>query len=67
MTALKQMILNEIRQSNDIKSQKKEIFHDFCKFLPHEGYFCWKVHLKVIYTFYLKHQKYLRTDHPPFI
>ena len=30
----------------------------FCKFLPHKGNLGWKVPLKVIYTFYLKHQKY---------
>ena len=30
----------------------------FCKFLPHKGNLCWKVASKVIYTFYLKHQKY---------
>ena len=34
-------------------------------FLPHKGHFCWKLHSKDIYTFYLKHQhlKHL----PPFI
>ena len=29
-----------------------------CKFHPHKRNFGWKVPLKVIYTFYLKHQKY---------
>ena len=30
----------------------------FCEFLPHKGNFCWKLTSKVIYTSYLKHQKY---------
>ena len=30
----------------------------FCKFLPHKILFCWKVHIKNMYTFYLKNQKY---------
>ena len=58
LTALKQMILDEIRQSNGIKSQKINFFMVFCKFLPHKENFCWKVPSKVIYTYYLKHQKY---------
>ena len=29
LTALKQMILDEIRQSNGIKSPKNQLFHDF--------------------------------------
>ena len=56
LAALQQMILDEIKQSNDIKPQ--EIFMIFCKFLPHKGNFCWKVPSKVIYTFYRKLQKY---------
>ena len=58
LTALKQMILDEIKQSNGIKPQKIYFFMIFCKFLPHKGNFCWKVPSKVIYTFYLKHRKY---------
>ena len=58
LTALKQMILDEIRQSNGIKSQKINFFMIFCKFLPHKDNFCWKVPSKVVYTFYMKHQKY---------
>ena len=58
LTALKQMILDEIRQSNGIKPPKINFFTIFCKFLPHKGNFTWKVPSKVIYTFYLKHQKY---------
>ena len=30
----------------------------FGKFLPHNGNFFWKVFSKIIYTFYLKYQKY---------
>ena len=58
LTALKQMILNEIKQSNALKPQTINFFLIFCKFIPHKGNFCWKVSWKVIYTFYLKHQKY---------
>ena len=54
-TAFKQMILDEIRQLIGIKPPKIMIL---CKFLPHKGHFCWKLPSKVIYTFYLKHQKY---------
>ena len=53
-----QTILNEIKQSNGIKPQKINFFSIFCKFLPQKGNFFWKVPSKVIYTFYLKHQKY---------
>ena len=63
LTALKQMILNEIRQSNGIKSQKINSFRIFCKFLSHKGYFCWKVPSKVIFTFYLKHQNIPSAHH----
>ena len=58
MTAKKQMILHEIKQSNGIKPQKINFSCFFCKFLPHKGNFCWKVPSKLIYSFYLKHQKY---------
>ena len=58
LTVLKQMFLDEIKQSNGIKPQKLTFFMIFCKFLSHKGTFCWKVPLKNIYTFYLKHQKY---------
>ena len=57
LTVLKQMILDEIKQSNGIKPPKINFFMIFCKFLPHKGNFCWKVPSKVIYTFYLKHKK----------
>ena len=58
LAALKQMILYEIKQSNGIKPQEIYFFMIFCQFLPHKGNFCWKVPSKVIYTFYLKLQKY---------
>ena len=58
LTVLKQIILDEIKQSNGIKPQKINFFMIFCKFLPHTGTFWWKVPSKNIYTFYLKHQKY---------
>ena len=58
LTALKQMSLDEIKQSNSIKPPKIYFFMIFCKFLPHTGNFCWNVPSQVIYTFYLKLQKY---------
>ena len=58
LAALKQMILDEIKQSNGIKPQEIYFFMIFCKFFPHNEHFCWKVPSKVIYTFYLKLQKY---------
>ena len=58
LTVLKQMILDEIKQSNGIKPQKITIFMIFLNFLPHKGNFGWKLPSKIIYTFYLKHQKY---------
>ena len=58
LTALKQMISDEISQSNGIKSQNISSFMIFWWFIPHKGNFCWKVPSKVIYNFYLKHQKY---------
>ena len=58
LPVLKQMILDEIKQSNGIKPPNNNFFMIFLKFLPHKGPFCWKVTLKNIYTFYLKHQKY---------
>ena len=59
LNALKQMILDEINQSTGMKPQKTLFFMIFCKFIPHKGNFGWKVPLKVIFTFYLKHQKYI--------
>ena len=58
LTALKQMILDEIEQSNGIKPQKNNFFMIFCKFLLHKGNLCWKVPSQISYTFYLKHKKY---------
>ena len=40
------------------KPPKKLLFQDFFQFLPHNKNFCWKVSSKIIYNFYLKHQKY---------
>ena len=57
LSALKQMIVGEIKLSNGIKP-KNHFLKIFCKFLPHKGKFWWKVSSKMIYTFYLKHQKY---------
>ena len=58
LTVLKQMILDEIKQSNGIKPQKINFFMIFCKFLPHKETLCWKVPSQDIFIFYLKHQKY---------
>ena len=58
LTVLKQMILDEIKQSNGTKPPKINFFMIFCKLLPHKRTFCWKVPSKNIYTFYLKHRKY---------
>ena len=58
LAALKQMILDEIEQSNGIKPKDIYFFMIVCKFCPHKGNLCWKVPSKVIYTFYLKLQKY---------
>ena len=58
LAALKQMIVSDINQSIGIKPQNIYFFMIFCKFLPHKGNFCLKVHPKVIFTFYLKLQKY---------
>ena len=41
-----------------LKPKKSIFFIIFCQFLPHKGNFCQKVPSKVIYTSYLKHQKY---------
>ena len=38
--------------------KKSNFFMIFCKFLPHKGHFCWKLHSQVIYTIYLNHKKY---------
>ena len=48
LSALKQKILDEIKQSNGIKPLTNQTFHDFCKFLPHKGNFCWKVSSTII-------------------
>ena len=58
LSALKQKILDEIKQSNCIKPPKIHFFMILCKFLPHKPNFCWKVPSKMIYTFYLTHRKY---------
>ena len=58
LSALKQKILDEIEQSNGKTLTKIKFFISFCKFFPRKGNICWKVPLKIIYTFYLKHQKY---------
>ena len=58
LTAFKQTILDEIKQSNNIKPQKINFLMIFCKCLPHKGNFGWKVPSKVIYIFYQKYKKY---------
>ena len=58
LTLLKQMILDEIKQSNGMKPKKINFFMIFCKFLPHKGTFCRKVPSQNIFTFYLKNLKY---------
>ena len=58
LSALKQKILDEIEQSNGKTLTKIKFFISFCKFFPRKGNICWKVPLKIIYTSYLKHQKY---------
>ena len=48
----------EIKQANGINPPKIYFLKIFCKFLPHNGNLWWKVSSKIIYTFYLNHQKY---------
>ena len=52
LTVLKQMVLDEIKQSNDIKPQKINFFMIFCKFLSDKGTFCRKVPSQNIFPFY---------------
>ena len=59
LSELKQKILYEPKESNCIKHQKKKTFSKKnYKLLPHKENFCWKLSSKIIYTFFLKHQKY---------
>ena len=51
LPALNQMILDEIRQSNGIKSQKINFFMIFCTFFPHKEIFVLKCLQKLFIPF----------------
>ena len=68
-TALKQMILDEIRQSNGIRPQKINFFHDFCKLSSSQRASLLDIAFK-IYLYLLRETlkiSLLRTHLPPFI
>ena len=58
LSALKQKILDESRQSNGKNTTKIYLFIIICKYLSLIGNFCWKLPSKITNNFYLKHQKY---------
>ena len=69
MSALKQKILDKIKQSSGIiKTQKKYFLKAFCKFLHHKQNFCLKVSLKILYILpETSKTSLLCTDLPPYI
>ena len=59
LSAFKQKVLEETRQSNGIKPPKNLLFQDYLYVSSSQStFFGLKVSFKNIFTFYLKHQKY---------